>query len=73
MSDSAFKSAPFSGFTTDQLRARVAADERGETNLPDATYNGMVAEIARREAVARGDVSVMTPGERLRFIRANPA
>jgi hypothetical protein len=33
----------------------------------------MWAEIDRRERVANGDVSVMTPGERLRHVRNQQA
>ena len=64
MSDAAFKSAPFAAYTSAELRAAV---ERGE-NSADARAK-MVMEIARREKVAAGDVSVMTPGERLRHAR----
>lgn len=57
MSDSAFKTAPYSGFTTEQLR----------TSVKDCSNPSIEAEIARREAVAAGDVSKMTDGERRRF------
>lgn len=62
MSDAAFKTAAYSAYTTQELR--YMAD-----NLPRAAGNRAVmeAEIARRERVKTGDVSVMTPGERLRF------
>lgn len=64
MSDSAFKSAPFAGYTTDELRAFLAGNP-----LPSAIEN-MRREIARREAVANGDYSQATDGERLRAVRA---
>ena len=55
--DSAFETAPYSGYTTDQLRQMVSK--------PSANAAKMWAEIDRREAVANGDTSVMTAGERL--------
>lgn len=63
--DSAFATAPYSGYTTDQLRQMVSR--------PSANAAKMWAEIERRERVAAGDVSVMTPGERLRHVRAQRA
>ncbi|RUW96608.1 hypothetical protein EOA27_38575 [Mesorhizobium sp. M2A.F.Ca.ET.037.01.1.1] len=65
MSDTAFKTAPYGSYTTATLR--VWAEQEGVDTAP------YLAEIARREAVAAGDVSVMTPGERLRFIRHGKA
>lgn len=62
MSDSAFKSAPFAGFTSRELEARVA-----QLSDDDPKRYQMLAEIARRERVAAGDRSVMTAGERLRY------
>jgi hypothetical protein len=64
MSDAAFKSAPFAAYTSAQLREAV---ERGE-NSADARAK-MIMEIARRAQRDAGDVSVMTPGERLRHAR----
>lgn len=61
--DSAFNTAPYSGYTTAQLREFIAD--------PDAnmiTSEVMRREIERRERVAAGDFSVMTPGERLRTL-----
>ena len=55
----------FPGFTTKELVARLKADD-----LPEATANKMALEVLRRARVAEGDVSVMTPGERLRFAKA---
>lgn len=66
MSDSAFKSAPFAAYTTKELAASV---ERA--SAPAETIAKMVAEIARRAQRDAGDVSVMYPGERLRFNAAN--
>ena len=59
--DNAFSGRAFPGFTTAELVAKVAAGS------DDAR---IIAEIARRKAVAAGDVSKMSPGERLRFARA---
>jgi hypothetical protein len=60
MSDAAFKSAPYAGYTTDQLRQMASA---GGICLP------MLDELNRRDRVARGDRSVMTSGERLNHKR----
>lgn len=58
MADAAFKTAAYPSYTTAELRDYIAGG---------FDYNGSAkAEIARREAVAAGDVSAMTPGERLR-------
>lgn len=64
MADAAFTTARYPGHSTDELKAAIEAgrDENG----------WMAEEIARREKVAAGDVSVMTPGERLRYFRNNP-
>ncbi|RUU95885.1 hypothetical protein EOB36_31380 [Mesorhizobium sp. M6A.T.Cr.TU.017.01.1.1] len=59
MSDSAFKTAAYPGYSTGQLRDMVL-NKRNDM---------MEAEIARRERVAAGDITVMTDGERLRFAR----
>ena len=59
--DNAFSGRAFPGFTTAHLVAKIAAGEGTEK---------MVAEVARRAAVAAGDVSKMTNGERLRFAKA---
>ena len=61
MSDAAFKSAPFAGHTSAELQAAV---NRGED-----PRLAMRHEIARRAQRDAGDVSVMTPGERLRHAR----
>ncbi len=64
MSDAALASRPFPGFTTLQLKSFVTAG-----TATDAT----VAEIARREQVASGDMSVATPAERLRVANGQKA
>jgi hypothetical protein len=66
MADSAFKTAPFAAYTSAQLREAV---ERGE-NSADARAK-MIMEIARRAQRDAGDVSVMYPAERLRFVKVN--
>lgn len=72
MADAAFKTAAFPGYTTKQLRNIIAA-RKAEGFSDDAqNSSAMRAEIARREAVAQGDESQMTAGERLRFVRAHP-
>lgn len=60
--DSAFPTAAYPGHTTTELTAAIAAG-RGTP--------AMIAEIDRRARRDAGDVSVMTPGERLRHARAN--
>lgn len=64
--DNAFKTAAYPAMTTQELRAAVvgASGER---------FEKLANEIARREAAASGDVSVMTQGERLRFARTGRA
>ena len=57
----AFNTAPYTAYTTAQLNAAVAEGRGNEK---------MVGEIARRAKVAEGDLSVATPGERLRAVRA---
>ena len=63
--DSAFKTAPYSGYTTDQLRQMVSK--------PSAKARDMWAEIDRREAVANGDMTHATAGERLRYVQTGKA
>lgn len=70
MSDSAFKSASFPGYTTKELQ-RWLVDV--EVELDDESYLKVVAEVERRAKIAEGDVSVMTQGERLRYIRTGKA
>lgn len=59
--DNAFSGRAFPGFTTAELIAKV------EAGCADAR---IIAEIERRKAVAAGDISKMSPGERLRFAKA---
>jgi hypothetical protein len=54
--------APYQGYTLAQLKVSVDAGSGSAK---------MVAEIARREAVEAGDMSVSTPGERLSRLRSN--
>jgi hypothetical protein len=65
MSDAAFKTAAFPGYTTQELRETYNRE-------PADIWVKMRAEIKRRERVAEGDVSVMTPAERLRHFKVTP-
>lgn len=60
--DAAFATAAYPGNTTAELRRAIEAGRD--------TTGKMAAEIERRERAAAGDVSVMTPGERLRHAAA---
>lgn len=73
MSDSAFKSAPFAGYATAELRLRVERADNGTNPLDPVILSRIRAEITRREAVMAGDVSQMTAGERLRFTQTGKA
>lgn len=66
--DSAFKSAPYPTLTTNELRQAVSRYVAAG-NDDDAKCHAMRTEIMRREAVALGDTTVMTAGERLRWVR----
>lgn len=66
MADAAFKTAPFAGYTTDQLSEAAHAATR---NNDTATADKMRREIYRRGRVASGDMTDATPSERLRMIR----
>lgn len=57
--DSALTARPFPSMTTQQLRDYAP-------RCPADVLPKVEAEIARREKVAAGDVTVMTPVERLR-------
>jgi hypothetical protein len=57
---------PFSGYTTAQLKMMVDSNSVSINSMPDVKA-AMIAEIARREKVAAGDLSVATPSERLRL------
>jgi len=65
--DSAFKTAPYSGYTADQLRQMTSNPSS------DDAARKMWAEIDRREAVAAGDMSRATVGERLRYAQTGKA
>lgn len=71
MADTAFKAAAFPGLTTAQLEREYAAKSKifGYGDFCEKAQ----AELDRRYAVANGDVSVMTPGERLRFVKTGRA
>ena len=56
--DAAIKHRPYPSYTTAELR-RLVADKHPASDA-------MLAEIARRQKVAAGDISVMFPTERLR-------
>ena len=61
MSDAAFPSAPYAGYTTRELETFVSGGR-----LEPKVIRGVETELARRVKVREGDVSVMTAGERLR-------
>lgn len=65
MADSAFATAAYPSYTTEQLRSMVAKDHSSEDIRAK-----MIGEIERRERVATGDFSVMTASERLRHVRS---
>jgi hypothetical protein len=56
----AFNTAPYSAYTTAELNARIA-----QGGAPEK----MIGEVARRAAVAAGDMTVATPGERIAAVR----
>ena len=63
--DTAFQTAPFPGMTNDQLKY-FCNSLRGTHELRVKAFD----ELQRRAMVVDGDVSVMTPGERLRLVQA---
>lgn len=65
MADAAFRTAAFPGMTTNELEEAYAAKSK-VVGYGDVAAK-MQAELDRRAAVKAGDVSVMTPGERLRM------
>ncbi len=77
MSDAAFPTGAYPGYTTAELlhfverwRNTMQTDILvGDVHLHAAKVEVMQNEIIRRERVAEGDVSAMTPGERLHFNR----
>ncbi len=68
MSDAAFKSAPYAGYITNELREWLRRPHSGMTE--EVTVR-VYHEVERREKVAAGDVSVMTDGECLRYAKKN--
>ena len=60
--DSAFPTAAYPGYTTDDLRHMLRT-------RPGCAP--IMNEVYRRERVAAGDMSVATPGERLAYVKAN--
>lgn len=71
MSDAAFRTAKYPGYTTAELQ-KIIEDSKGG-NVPGITEDHrfeMADEIGRRAKVKAGDVSVMTEGERLRHREA---
>jgi hypothetical protein len=68
MSDAAFRTADFPGFTTTELRSFVSK------GFADPEMDAKArAELDRRERALAGDVSVMTQAERLRFVKTGRA
>ena len=63
--DAAFPTAAYPSMTNKELEA--AYQKYNAIPGYGATADKMQAELDRRYAVSTGDVSVMTPGERLRF------
>lgn len=62
--DAAFPTAPYPGYTSAELQAIIDRP----TTIPEVAAK-MRAEVERREKVANGDMSVATPGGRLRAVR----
>lgn len=78
MSDSAFVTAAYPGYTTAELMVFVAKWRNsmqedilvGDVHIHRAKVTSMQIEIDRRALVEAGDASLMTPGERLRWVKA---
>lgn len=68
--DAAFKTAAYPTMTTKELEAAV---ERAYLDLDLVKAEKLSTEIERRKKAMAGDESVMTQGERLRFIRTGKA
>lgn len=66
--DAALPTGRYPGHTTAELKLKVLRHEEGRVTQPAPMMRVIKAEIARREAVAAGDVAKMTPGERLRHV-----
>lgn len=73
MSDAAFKTAAYPGYTTAELGLMIIRHEEGRVTQPAHLLKAIKAEIGRRAKVAAGDTSVMTDGERLRQVRESDA
>jgi len=76
MSDAAFKQAAYPAYTKAQLIIMLAGKPYSLSNprgLTGDQRRKMEAEVLRRDAVEAGDLSVMTPGERLRYARSQEA
>ena len=66
--DAAFITAKYPSYTTAELEQHIAYREACTGG--DSVTTAMRAEIARRILVLAGVTAVMTPGERLRHIKA---
>lgn len=73
MSDAAFATAKFPAYSTADLSRWLANHSEGKSMLAANQYHDVCAELTRRGKVAAGDVSQMTPGERLRRVREQDA
>jgi len=71
--DAAFATAKYPGYTTAELGCMLIKHEERRVIYPANQLKDIRAEIARRAKVDAGDVSVMTPGERLRFVKTGKA
>lgn len=69
MSDTAFKTAAYPGYTTNELQ--VAYLEVSNLIGMGATAEKIQAELDRRYAGSIGDISAMTKAERLRYERTH--
>lgn len=67
MSDAAFQTAAYPAYTTAELSRWLADHSEGKLLLAADQYQKVCSELTRRAKRDAGDVSVMTPGERLRF------
>lgn len=69
MSDSAFPTTAYPAYTTAELHKWLAEHAKGTRQFAAGQYDKICAELSRRGKVESGDVSAMTPGERLRFAK----
>lgn len=70
MSDAAFPTAKYPGYTTAELNLMLMKHAERRVIYPANQLRDIRAEIARRALVLAGVTSVMTAGERLRHIKA---